>query len=261
MLDNSFDIVIIGTGNVANHIGPALLNAGHTILQVYGRSQVKAEDLAQKLNSERVPSLAEISLKADGYLLMGSDKAILKVLSKLPRIKGLVCHTSGAIGADLITDNGFSGGYFYPLQTFRTGEELELNNTPIFVRSDSRESEKKLTQLATTISSEVAIITDSEKQKLHLAAVVVNNFVNHLFGLTDDFLAQEGLSFKYLEPIIRTTVRRALKSNPKLIQTGPAKRNDINTIEKHMNMLDDKPLLQHVYHQLTKSIQSLHNED
>ena len=55
------NIVLIGAGNVATHLGQALAQADHQILQVYSRTEASATELAEKLNAiyaEKAPLLS-----------------------------------------------------------------------------------------------------------------------------------------------------------------------------------------------------------
>jgi hypothetical protein len=63
-----------------------------------------------------------------------------------------------------------------------------------------------------------------------------------------------GFSFDLLEPLIIETISKAIESGPENSQTGPAFRNDKNTIEKHLELLSFSPELQILYKELTLSI-------
>ena len=102
-------------------------------------------------------------------------------------------------------------------------------------------------------------ITDDERQKLHLAAVIANNFSNHLYTLSAQYLAKNNIDFDLLKPLITETVHKISNSNPKANQTGPAKRNDIETIEKHFSLMENEDLKE-IYKILTKSIYKTHND-
>ena len=90
---------------------------------------------------------------------------------------------------------------------------------------------------------------------------MVNNFANHLYVLSDDLLSKQNLSFDLLKPLITETARKATVNKPFFNQTGPAKRNDRNTIDKHLALLDDNKELKELYEKITQSIFKLHQQN
>ncbi|MBX2845513.1 MAG: DUF2520 domain-containing protein [Saprospiraceae bacterium] len=248
------NVVLIGAGNVATQLGIALRSAGLNIRQVYSRTTEKAEALAEQLSCEAINDLQDIHQDAALYILAVSDGAIESVLNQLPNLNGVIAHTSGVTSHTVVAEHGFTGGYFYPLQTFVADEAMDMTTCPIFVKANEAAAEQLLLKVAQKISNNVKVISDEQKKHLHLSAVIVNNFVNHLYALTTDMLRNEHLDFTDLEPIIESTIQRALANEPKSIQTGPARRNDTTTIEEHLAMLKHQPLLRKVYKCLSKSI-------
>ena len=82
----------------------------------------------------------------------------------------------------------------------------------------------------------------------------VNNFPNHLYALAENYCKKEGIDFKELLPLIEETVSRLKDISPSNSQTGPAVRNDEETIEKHLSLLHAHPQMKKVYEALTSSI-------
>jgi predicted short-subunit dehydrogenase-like oxidoreductase (DUF2520 family) len=89
---------------------------------------------------------------------------------------------------------------------------------------------------------------------LHLAAVFVNNFTNHMLRTGKEIASMAGFSFEVLEPLVNETISKALDIGPENSQTGPAVRNDLNTIEKHLDLLSFSPEMQDMYREITRSI-------
>ena len=96
---------------------------------------------------------------------------------------------------------------------------------------------------------------DDDRLKLHVAAVIVSNFTNHLYVLAAEYCIKEGLDFKQLLPLIEETSLRIKTSSPKEAQTGPALRHDKETIQKHLELLKGYPQLKNIYLLMTESIQ------
>jgi predicted short-subunit dehydrogenase-like oxidoreductase (DUF2520 family) len=114
---------------------------------------------------------------------------------------------------------------------------------------------KKLESLAASISPQhVKQAGDESRMKLHLVAVIVSNFTNHLYALAEEYCKKEGIDFKELYPLIEETATRLKTLSSINTQTGPAVRNDEETINKHLEMLQSHPRLKKVYQFLTENI-------
>ena len=145
-------------------------------------------------------------------------------------------------------------GVFYPLQTFTREAPLDIQEIPFLISARSRELQEQLVTLATRISSSVQVIRDQDRPTVHLAAVLTNNFMNHLMGVAQSLLQEQGIDHEVLEPLIRETVRKAMQGDPHLSQTGPAQRGDLDTIQEHLRRLAHHPEWAIIYRTLTQSI-------
>ena len=144
-------------------------------------------------------------------------------------------------------------GVFYPLQTFSKNREVNFNTIPICIEAKEEADLELLTNLGNSLSEKVVEIDSDERSKLHLAAVFVNNFVNHLYAIGDDILGNNELSFDLLHPLIEETASKVKTLSPSEVQTGPARRGDQKTIEKHLHLLTEGPESE-LYQQLTESL-------
>ncbi|MDB5021016.1 MAG: oxidoreductase, partial [Pedobacter sp.] len=100
---------------------------------------------------------------------------------------------------------------------------------------------------------------DSEQRKiLHLAAVFACNFSNHLYHLANTVLATNNLQFDLLRPLIMETALKVQDDLPLAVQTGPAVRQDEQTMKNHLELLQSKPELQEIYQTLSNSIKKTH---
>jgi predicted short-subunit dehydrogenase-like oxidoreductase (DUF2520 family) len=246
-------VIIIGTGNVATVLGGLLKRAGHDILQVYGRNHEHAEALAEHLSAHSCSNWDDLNQGAEIYLAAISDKAIIEMAEKIKLDYGIIVHTAGSIGTDVLKKIADEYGVMYPLQTIKKESE-PLAGIPLLINGSSEVTTTKIFQLAQSISDLVVPMSDEEREKLHVAAVVVNNFTNHLYALAEAYCKQESLDFTLLHPLITETANRLATLSPGNALTGPAVRNDQVTIEKHLGRLKDYPELQKIYTVLTESI-------
>ena len=249
------DIVIIGSGNVAAVLGRKFIAAGHDIIQVVGRNSTTASELAYEWNTVSTNYQSPISDKADIYLIAVADNAIDEVIEHLKLPGRVVAHTAASVPKEMLKKVTDHYGVFYPLQSLRK-EMKVVTDIPIFFDGSDDKTKKILEKLAHSISKEKVVEAgDDARLKLHVAAVVVSNFVNHLYTLAEDYCKKEGLDFKQLLPLIEETASRLKDTSPQQAQTGPAIRHDADTIHKHLELLHNHPQLKNIYVLLTESIQ------
>ena len=249
-----YSVSFIGSGNVATHLSKGLKANGHQVRQVVGKSFINSLHLANELQCEAVRKVEELSDDADVYLIAVKDDEIKHVAEKM-RFRGVVAHTSGTTNIDILNASSSNTGVFYPLQTFNKNKPLDLKQVPFLIEASNEKSEVILLQLATELSQFVSRANSENRKKVHLAAVYVNNFTNHIFKIAADLMEKEGLSFELLQPLINETIRKIANDHPANTQTGPAKRNDQDVIQEHLRMLEPYPNYSEVYQSITKSIQ------
>lgn len=246
-------IVIIGTGNTATVLGRMLTAAGHKIVQVFGRDTSAASKLAYDLGTKSTNYWNVVNRDADLYILAVSDIAIEEILHELQLPDKTIVHTAASVSKNILQNVSPHFGVFYPLQSLKK-ETAHLPDMPVIIDASDEATLKELEALAHSISDKVVEAGDEQRMKLHLAAVVCNNFVNHLFALAETYCNSEGIDFRLLLPLIKETIARLDEISPSQSQTGPALRNDRATIEKHLQLLDSYPHLKKVYETFTESI-------
>ena len=246
-------IVIIGTGNTATVLGRKLKNAGHHILQIFGRDSSAASDLAYELDTESTNYWNVVNRDADLYIIAVSDIAIAEVVRELNLPEKTIVHTAAAVSKNVLQDDSNHYGVLYPLQSLRK-ETAQLPEIPVVIDAGDADTLGMLEKLATSISDNVVAADDEQRLKLHLAAVFCNNFANHLYALVDQYCQKEGIDFRLMLPLIRETAARLEYTSPAQSQTGPALRGDTQTIEKHRALLQEHPQLLPFYQLFTESI-------
>jgi predicted short-subunit dehydrogenase-like oxidoreductase (DUF2520 family) len=242
-------VTILGNGNLATHLTRVFIKKKEIdLVQVYSRNLEKMKHLSEKVSiTDNLLDLKD----ADVYIIAISDNSIAEFSSQL-NLKGkLVVHTSGSITMDTLKGD-FSRGVFYPLQTFTKGKKIKFKSIPICIEASNEDDLIILEKLAREVSNDVRRITSLEREKLHLAAVFVNNFVNHMYQKANEICDDNYLPFDMLYPLIKETAKKIESISPMDAQTGPAKRNDSKTIEKHLEQLNSSQ--KEIYTTLTKSI-------
>ena len=233
-------ISIVGTGNVAFHLGKRLKEQGVTINQVIGRDASKVAWLAEILKSKTASFFEKIDTSSDVFIVAVSDSAIADAAEKLSTYidNQLVVHTSGSIPSTVLQPFFKNFGVLYPLQTFSFNSQPKFDEIPIFINGTPQYNVDFLETLAQKVSPRVFSISDEDRMTLHVAAVFVNNFTNHLFKIGAEIVGKQDLPFDILLPLIEETVNKIRQNLPADMQTGPARRGDDVTIEKHLAFLE-----------------------
>lgn len=262
-LPSSLRVVLLGAGRVAQHLAPALAAAGHVVTGIWSRTPESAAAVAATVPGRRVLSNLQALPPADVYLLALPDAVVPTVLATAVFPAGaLVAHTAGALPLAVLAErSGIRGGVFYPLQTFSPGREITWATVPLCLEATDATGLATLHQLAASLSQDVRTLTSGQRLQLHIAAVWASNFSNHLLGISHALLADAGLPWELLHPLIRETVAKALSQPPFTAQTGPAIRHDAGTLQRHTQALAAHPLWQGLYQQLTASIQQTAQEN
>ncbi|WP_295771821.1 Rossmann-like and DUF2520 domain-containing protein [uncultured Mucilaginibacter sp.] len=247
-------ITLIGSGNVATHLGAALKNAGHYIVQVYSRNQHNANLLAYHLKAEAIDDLTMINTDTDLFIISTSDSVIDSVASQLAVHKKPIVHTSGATPIESLFKYTEHAGVFYPLQTFSKIREVNFSTVPLCIEGAYEDLIAMLKELAYSISNNVSEVNSAQRKILHLAAVFACNFPNYLYNVAQELLATHQLDFNLMRPLILETAEKVQVQLPAKVQTGPAIRNDKNTMDAHLNLLEDKPVSKEIYELLSQCI-------
>lgn len=245
-------ISLIGSGNVAQHLIKAFTKSELIeIVQVFSR---KKETLASLIDFDKIVNDYESLKEADLYIIAVSDKAIEEVSKKLPFQNRVVVHTSGAASLNVL-DSKNRKGVFYPLQTFSKNKEIDFTTVPMCLEAENMYDFRVLESVAKSISSAIYPINSDQRKALHVAAVFVNNFTNHLYQMGQEICDEHKVPFEVLKPLIQETAEKINTLNPIDAQTGPAKRHDSVTIESHLEYLSNENQ-KNIYKILTQSIQN-----
>ena len=245
-------VVLIGSGNVAQHLIKAFAKSTTIdVTQVFSRQK---EAVTSLLDSNKITDNFNDLAEADLYIIAVSDDAIATVSSQLPFENRLVVHTSGSVSLDAL-DKKNRKGSFYPLQTFSKKAEVDFSQIPIFLESENESDFELLKNVAEIVSNKIYKINSEQRKALHVSAVFVNNFVNHLYQIGNEICIENKVPFEVLKPLILETANKVMTLSPKEAQTGPAIRNDKQTIASHLDFLLDENQ-KNIYKTLTQSIQN-----
>lgn len=248
-------ISFVGSGNVAFQLARAFDLAGYRIHQVVSRNRNTGKELASKFAAFFHEDLQQLMPDADFVFLCLPDKEI-EPAAKSNLIKGpVVVHCAGSCSLRAISDHITPAAVFYPLQTFTRNRNLDFFKVPVLIEASDAKTLAKIKGIAMDVSNTVLELGSENRAYLHLAAVMANNFTNHLLAESENLMKQHSLPFGLLKPLVEETVKKAFDASPAENQTGPAIRNDRTTIQRHLEMLKGDPSLSELYRMISEHIQ------
>lgn len=248
--------VILGAGKLATQLSKELVRQGIDIKQVYCRSYTADLQPIYGLEVSYISSISELYTVADLYVIAVSDNAITEVAKQVcdRGVKSLLVHTSGSTDMSVLKDYSDRIGVLYPMQTFSKENEVNFKDIPFFIEANNKADESLLIELACRMSDRVQSISSEQRKHIHVAAVFACNFTNYMFTMSSDVLAEIGVSFDTMLPLIEETIRKLKTIPPVEAQTGPAIRQDSKTIDKHLDILKTDKNKHSLYKQITESI-------
>jgi predicted short-subunit dehydrogenase-like oxidoreductase (DUF2520 family) len=260
-------IFIIGTGNLGHHLC-RLFDAGDKMEQDSAFAKARSPKISSQvtlvgyLNKKgaSVPGTTATQITdykdipdCDLILIAVPDDRIKEVAYKIPLSSAIVAHTSGTVAMDVLHHHDRCGVFYLP-QSFTKAKVPDLTAIPVCLEASDHAVMQLLQSLAQMLSQNLVPMDSQQRKELHLAAVYMNNFVNHCYVKSHEILIRSGIPTTTLDHLMRETLEKALTLTPALAQTGPAQRKDQNTIAAHLKLLPENE--RDLYTSLTLSIQN-----
>lgn len=264
-----YNISFIGAGNVTFRLSLALQQSGHNIQAIVNRSADKAESVVRALKRDRSHAMAtadynDIPTDCNLIIISVSDSFIKEAAKRVNEtlagrnLNIPVVHTCGAVPLEILTKElkGRQCGVLYPLMTLSKNKETDFKLIPFLIEANNPQLQKMLCSIVQQMKAEYKICNSAKRLQMHVAAVFVSNFTNYMLGLAYNISHPD---FVYLLPCAIETVRKAFLNKPSVSQTGPAKRGDTETIDKHikvlsqMNLQEEKEVYEYISKMITDS--------
>lgn len=254
MSGDSLNITLVGSGNVAWHMGHRLVDTGCKVDKVISRGGRSAKDLAGKLQCDLQQDYSVSNINSDFVIAAINDNFLAEVLKYLDRSETIIVHTSGSLDLDVFPQGIKRYGVLYPFQTLTTGIETDFSKVPLCIEASDQQTCDELVELANRMTSVVNVMDSQQRRILHLAGVISNNFTNHLVGRAQKLLEDNRIDKSLLMPLLEETLEKLKKTSAENAQTGPARRNNSEVIEMHKNLLKNDPDLKKLYSIISDSI-------
>ncbi|MEZ4827975.1 MAG: DUF2520 domain-containing protein [Bacteroidia bacterium] len=255
MFDLPPNITVVGAGRLAWNLIPSLQKAGLRVSAIFSRTEDTAALFSETFHIPLYGTdFRNIPEETDLVFLTVGDQAIEEVSAQISGIvspQTILVHTSGSTPLNALRHRG-PVGVFYPLQTFTRHSFRDFADVPVFAEG-SPDALRTLLPVAKAVSGTVQLMDSEERLRLHLGAVLVNNFTNYLYKIAAELNPKT--DFSVFRPLISGHMDNVFSRGPALSQTGPAVREDITTLQKHLQLLDAYPEIASLYRQISVLIQ------
>ena len=247
-------LLIVGTGNLANHLLPQLSVESGFNVYVKGNSPEKTQSFIHSFGGSVFDSKTIGSIRLP-VILCVPDSEIQNAAAQISSFASCIIHCSGSTEINVLKEYTDSAGVLWPVQTFTSGRSVSWKHIPLCIESTNQIATDFISKIISILAGPVCELSSSQRQKLHLGAVSMSNFTNQLATLAESYCLQNELDFKLLLPLLNETASKLEALAPEIAQTGPARRGDSDTIQKHVQLLNENKALQEVYTLFTKQIE------
>jgi predicted short-subunit dehydrogenase-like oxidoreductase (DUF2520 family) len=72
--------------------------------------------------------------------------------------------------------------------------------------------------------------------------------------LAQEIMKENSLSFEWLKPLVAEMITKSLEIGPENAQTGPARRGDFETLDRHLEFLEGDESMAELYKLISQDI-------
>jgi predicted short-subunit dehydrogenase-like oxidoreductase (DUF2520 family) len=258
-------ITIVGAGNLANALAPALVAAGYRIDRILSRdrssSLKRAQVLARRVGGKAAALGAPVS--AGVLWLCVSDDAIRPCARELSRAgtwKGrVVLHSSGALSSDELAPlrrRGASVASLHPMMTFVPSARVRMAEVPFAVEGDPA-AVRMARRIVRDLKARAFTLSKRNKPLYHAFGSFSSPMVIATLAMAERIAAAAGVPARMrrevMLPIVRKTFSNYLEGSADKAFSGPIARGDVNTIRRHLRALRKVSGAREIYVALARS--------
>lgn len=260
------NITIVGAGNLAAALAPALRRAGYPIDSVVarspGRSLRRARSLAEQVGATALAARhAQITSDVVWFCVPdGQISRASRSLAAKSDWKGKVAlHSSGALTSDELSDlrqRGARVASLHPLMTFVRGSRPSLAGIPFAIEGDAP-AVRVARAIVKNLRGQSFAITKKDKAAYHAWGTFASPLLTALLATTEHVAASAGVTREAARqrmlPIITQTVANYAAFGAAEAFSGPIVRGDVDTVNTHLRVLQQTPWAREVYISLVKA--------
>ena len=252
-------IAVIGAGKLAWSFIPALQEAGYNVGFILSRRISEAEKTARRFGiAGYSDSLQEIPAGCSVIFLAVPDDQLKSLSNRICKIHSnlddkIFVHFSGVYSSEIIKDIEKAGGLtasFHFMQTFPSKRKIIVKNSFASIEAQDQKAGNLLFKIAGDLGINAFPGDPGTKPAYHLSGVFASNFLVGNFYNAEKLFRSTGsdLSFyRFIEPIVKNTLRNIKKSGTANSLSGPVDRGDFNTVKMHVKYLKRFDKLLHSY--------------
>jgi predicted short-subunit dehydrogenase-like oxidoreductase (DUF2520 family) len=258
-------IAIVGAGNLGIALGVALREAGYRIESVVartrGNSLARARRLAALTGARAVVGSKEV--KARILWLCVPDAEIERATVSLSEgFQGrgrIALHSSGALGSETLEPlrrKGVAVASVHPLMTFVRGSRPSLAGVSFAIEGDPV-AVRAARRMVHDLGGKSHAISQKEKNAYHAWGTFASPLLTALLATAEQVAALAGVSKKAARermlPILLQTVRNYGKLGAAAGFSGPIVRGDVETVRRHLEVLQTAVIPRQVYMTLARA--------
>jgi predicted short-subunit dehydrogenase-like oxidoreductase (DUF2520 family) len=241
-------IGFIGAGKVGFSLGKYFSINNINVTGYYSKNSSSSKEAARFTNSKFYETIDLLIMDSDMIFITTPDDVVLKVWQNIKgfNLKGkILCHTSGSLSSKIFSSIDNSGAFAYSIHPmFPFSDKFttykHLKNCCFSIEGN----EKYLSEMKNLISdlgNPVLTIDGDKKNLYHLANVTVSNLVLSLLNKGSQYLVQCGIdetnALNSLMPLIENNILNLKEKGFINALTGPVERNDLGTLQKHVDAI------------------------
>lgn len=253
-------IGFIGAGNVGFTLAKYLNLKYQNVVGFYSRDINDAKEASKFVLCEYYNDILELSKCCDTLFLTVNDDSLVEISKTLKNLNiknKIIIHTSGSNSSEIL--NELCDNYLYSLH-------------PLYAFANKYEDFKKLDDIYFTLEGNNKYINDlkslfnntyiidtKDKALYHAYAVFASNLVNALINISYEGFKKLNINPNALMPLFINNALNIKNLGPKVSLTGPVKRCDLTTINKHLEVLpkDERD----IYIKLSKILVNMTNNN
>lgn len=258
---------LIGAGPVATALAGAMRLGGVPVLGLWARRPAEARVAGSVAGVAAFSSAPpDLMLEAEVVIVAVSDAAIAEVANMLlgtglVNRRHVMLHCSGAFAAGEVFE-GLAGrvggvGTLHPLSAIADAKAAmrTLKGTVFGVEGDERGT-MMAGKLASAIGGIVLPLSRAQMAAYHAAAAIASNYVVAALDAAAQVIASTGMkpadATAALLPLAQGALRNVVAQGTTFALTGPVRRGDAATVQRHLEALRGQPQLAEVYRVLAR---------
>ncbi len=258
-------IAIVGAGNLGSALAVSLRRAGFAVDAVIarptGNSIRKARVLAKEVGARAVTDASDLRAELVWFCVPDSEIGrAARTLAQRFRGKGTVAlHSGGALTSDELgplRERGAALASVHPLMTFVAGSRPALAGVPFAMEGDLR-AVRIARQIVRELGGQAFTIRKKDKAAYHAWGTFASPLLTALLATTERVAASAGVkrkaAIRRMIPILLQTLANYAQRGAARSFSGPLIRGDVDTVNRHLKVLESIPAAREVYASLARA--------